>query len=192
MVFQIAPGQHRHQCDLSGRARLRCRRRRRRAVVIEKARARTHGRGRFEIVDFLNEAAPGGPFQFVFARGCFHTFDNDQQRARFAQNGRRSRHRRHVAQPDRQHRGGAARGWTASTKCARGDERDRAGARDPGIPFGRVRSVWRGAESLAVPIAQAGDSAAAIESSRHGAIEQSLTRDSCQDYGCCREGEGIS
>jgi methyl halide transferase len=55
-------------------------------VAIEKARARTHGRCRFEIVDFLNEAAPGGPFQFVFDRGCFHTFDNDQERARFAQN----------------------------------------------------------------------------------------------------------
>ena len=34
----------------------------------------------------LNEAPPGGPFQFVFDRGCFHTFDEDHERARFAQN----------------------------------------------------------------------------------------------------------
>jgi SAM-dependent methyltransferase len=111
-------------------------------VAIEKARSRAHPRCRFEIVDFLNEGAPGGPFQFVADRGCFHTFDND-----------------------RQHRGAAARGWAAATECAPGDERDRAGARDPGIPLGRVRGLWRGAESLAVPVAQTGDSAAAIESS---------------------------
>jgi SAM-dependent methyltransferase len=30
-------------------------------VAIEKARARAHRRCRFEIVDFLNKAAPGGP-----------------------------------------------------------------------------------------------------------------------------------
>src|SRR4026207_465646 len=35
-------------------------------VAIEKARSRAHPRCRFEIVDFLNEGAPGGPFQFVF------------------------------------------------------------------------------------------------------------------------------
>jgi SAM-dependent methyltransferase len=55
-------------------------------AAIENARAKGHGRCRFEIVDFLNEAPPGGPFQFVFDRGCFHTFDEDQERARFAQN----------------------------------------------------------------------------------------------------------
>jgi SAM-dependent methyltransferase len=55
-------------------------------VAIENARGKAHGRCRFETVDFLNESPPGGPFQFVFDRGCFHTFDNDQERARFAQN----------------------------------------------------------------------------------------------------------
>jgi len=56
-------------------------------IAIETARAKAHGRCRFETVDFLNEATPhGGPFQFVFDRGCFHAFDDDQERARFAQN----------------------------------------------------------------------------------------------------------
>jgi SAM-dependent methyltransferase len=59
--------------DVSGRA-------------IERARAKSGGCCRFERIDFLNEAPPGGPFQFVFDRGCFHTFDDDAERARFAQN----------------------------------------------------------------------------------------------------------
>jgi SAM-dependent methyltransferase len=55
-------------------------------VAIEQARARADGRCRFETVDFLYEAPPGGPFQFVFDRGCFHTFDENHERTRFAQN----------------------------------------------------------------------------------------------------------
>ena len=51
-------------------------------LAVDKA----HGQCRFETVDFLSEAAPGGPFQFVFDRGCFHTFDEDHDRARFVQN----------------------------------------------------------------------------------------------------------
>jgi hypothetical protein len=42
--------------------------------------------GPAETVDFLNEAPPGGPFQFVFDRGCFYTLDEDRERVRFAQN----------------------------------------------------------------------------------------------------------
>jgi methyl halide transferase len=55
-------------------------------LAVEDARAKALGRCRFETIDFLNEAAPGGPFQFVFDRGCFHTFDEDHERTRFAQN----------------------------------------------------------------------------------------------------------
>lgn len=55
-------------------------------LAVENARAKAHGRCRFETIDFMNEAAPGGPFQFVFDRGCFHTFDEDHERTRFAQN----------------------------------------------------------------------------------------------------------
>jgi methyl halide transferase len=54
--------------------------------AIDKARSRARGRCRFETVDFLSDAPPGGPFRFVFDRGCFHTFDDDHERARFAQN----------------------------------------------------------------------------------------------------------
>ena len=55
-------------------------------LAVENARTKAQGHCRFEIVDFLNEAPPGGPFQFMFDRGCFHTFDEDAERARFAQN----------------------------------------------------------------------------------------------------------
>jgi SAM-dependent methyltransferase len=54
-------------------------------LAVESARAKALGRCRFETIDFLSEAPPGGPFQFVFDRGCFHTFDGDRERARFAQ-----------------------------------------------------------------------------------------------------------
>ncbi len=55
-------------------------------LAVEKARTNAHGCCRFETVDFLNEPPPDGPFQFVFDRGCFHTFDEDHERARFARN----------------------------------------------------------------------------------------------------------
>jgi SAM-dependent methyltransferase len=54
--------------------------------AIDNARARAHARCRFETLDFLTEPPPDGPFDFVFDRGCFHTFDEDHERARFAQN----------------------------------------------------------------------------------------------------------
>jgi SAM-dependent methyltransferase len=55
-------------------------------VAVDKARAKAQGRCRFEVVDFLAAVPSGGPFQFVFDRGCFHAFDEDHERARFAQN----------------------------------------------------------------------------------------------------------
>jgi SAM-dependent methyltransferase len=54
-------------------------------VAVQTARARAGGRCRFETVDFLSESPPGGPFHFVFDRGCFHTFDEDSERTLFAQ-----------------------------------------------------------------------------------------------------------
>ncbi len=55
-------------------------------LAVEAARVKAHGRCRFETADFLNEAPPGAPFGFVFDRGCFHTFDEDHERERFAHN----------------------------------------------------------------------------------------------------------
>jgi len=55
-------------------------------IAVEHARTKANGRCRFETVDFLNEPPPGGPFHFVFDRGCIHTFDEDDERARFAEN----------------------------------------------------------------------------------------------------------
>jgi SAM-dependent methyltransferase len=54
-------------------------------LAVESARAKAFGRCRFETLDFLRDAPAGGPFQFVFDRGCFHTFEGDRERARFAQ-----------------------------------------------------------------------------------------------------------
>ena len=40
---------------------------------------------RFESLDFLNDRVSGGPFDFVFDRGCFHIFDEAADRERFAE-----------------------------------------------------------------------------------------------------------
>ena len=53
-------------------------------LAIDNARSKAHGHCRFETVDFLSEAPLGGPFNFVFDRGCFHTFDEDRERTLFA------------------------------------------------------------------------------------------------------------
>jgi SAM-dependent methyltransferase len=55
-------------------------------LAVERARKKAQGKGRFETCDFLAAAPPGGPFHFVFDRGCFHVFDEAEERARFAAN----------------------------------------------------------------------------------------------------------
>jgi SAM-dependent methyltransferase len=57
------------------------------ALAVERATAKLNGRGlrcRFATQDFLATAPPDGPFQFVFDRGCFHVFDEPEERAHFA------------------------------------------------------------------------------------------------------------
>lgn len=56
-------------------------------LAIESARGKPSKRGRcrFEVVDFLATDPPGGPFDFIFDRGCFHVFDETEERARFAE-----------------------------------------------------------------------------------------------------------
>jgi len=39
----------------------------------------------FRRLDFLEDAPPGGPFDLVFDRGCFHVFDEPGERRRFAE-----------------------------------------------------------------------------------------------------------
>lgn len=53
-------------------------------VAVDKARSKAQGLCRFDVVDFLAAAPAGGPFEFVFDRGCFHVFDDEGDRARFA------------------------------------------------------------------------------------------------------------
>ncbi len=54
------------------------------SAAVEQARAKAP-RCRFEVGDFL-AAPPAGRFAFVFDRGCFHVFDDAEERARFAAN----------------------------------------------------------------------------------------------------------
>ena len=56
-------------------------------LAVERARAKMKERAlgcRFAALDFLEAPPPGGPFQFVFDRGCFHVFDQPDERQRFA------------------------------------------------------------------------------------------------------------
>jgi SAM-dependent methyltransferase len=53
-------------------------------IARDKATAESFGaRVRFAVGDFLATLPDGGPFDFVFDRGCFHVFEADD-RARFA------------------------------------------------------------------------------------------------------------
>ena len=40
----------------------------------------------FLLVDFLKAKIEGGPFGFIFDRGCFHSFSSENDRSRFARN----------------------------------------------------------------------------------------------------------
>ncbi|MGC9199128.1 MAG: class I SAM-dependent methyltransferase [Acidobacteriaceae bacterium] len=56
-------------------------------LAIERALAKLDGRNlpcRFQILDFLAASPSGGPFGFVFDRGCFHVFTQPEERAHFA------------------------------------------------------------------------------------------------------------
>ncbi|MGH9773115.1 MAG: class I SAM-dependent methyltransferase [Candidatus Acidiferrales bacterium] len=57
------------------------------SVAIEQARAKAAEAKRdcrFECLDFMNDEVSGGPFDLVFDRGCFHVFDEADDRERFA------------------------------------------------------------------------------------------------------------
>ena len=56
-------------------------------LAVERAQAKMEGhslRCCFAAWDFLVAPPPAAPFQFVFDRGCFHVFDEPDERRRFA------------------------------------------------------------------------------------------------------------
>jgi SAM-dependent methyltransferase len=56
--------------------------------AVERAEEKLNGRGLpccFAALDILAGAVEGGPFEFIFDRGCFHVFDDSEERAQFAQ-----------------------------------------------------------------------------------------------------------
>lgn len=57
------------------------------SVAIETAQAKAANMDlhcRFERLDFLSDTVPGGPFDLVFDRGCWHLFDRHEERTQFA------------------------------------------------------------------------------------------------------------
>jgi methyl halide transferase len=56
-------------------------------LAVDKAKSTSPKHGSLEILrlNFLEQNVPGGPFDFVFDRGCFHVFDEPGDRARFAE-----------------------------------------------------------------------------------------------------------
>jgi hypothetical protein len=56
-------------------------------LAVERANAKLNGRDlgcSFATLDFLAASPDGGPFRFIFDRGCFHVFDEPEERARFS------------------------------------------------------------------------------------------------------------
>jgi SAM-dependent methyltransferase len=53
--------------------------------AIEKA-SKADVKCSFVVIEFLSNDVPGLPFSFVFDRGCFHSFDEAEERTRFAEN----------------------------------------------------------------------------------------------------------
>jgi SAM-dependent methyltransferase len=58
-------------------------------IAIEKAKekaSKANVKCDFKLVDFLRNQIEGGPFEFIFDRGCFHSFDFEGDRQRIAKN----------------------------------------------------------------------------------------------------------
>jgi methyl halide transferase len=57
-------------------------------IAIEKAEekaATAKAKCTFAVLDFLKSQIEGAPFGFAFDRGCFHVFDSDEDRTKFAE-----------------------------------------------------------------------------------------------------------
>jgi methyl halide transferase len=58
-------------------------------IAIEKAKEKAlknNVKCTFLVVDFFKSRIEGAPFGFVFDRGCFHTFDSNKERKKYAKN----------------------------------------------------------------------------------------------------------
>ena len=58
-------------------------------IAVQKAKKKAHEAGikcDLFVADFLKEKIPNLPFEFVFDRGCFHSFDSEEERNQFADN----------------------------------------------------------------------------------------------------------
>jgi len=58
-------------------------------IAVQKAKEKASQAGvecDFRLIDFIREKVEGGPFGFVFDRGCFHSFRSEDERKKFALN----------------------------------------------------------------------------------------------------------
>jgi SAM-dependent methyltransferase len=109
-------------------------------AAVEKAAEKQRAAGvacRFEVLDFLAATPPGGAFDLVFDRGCFHVFDEADDRARFAERVSR------VLGPERLWLSliGSTEGAPRDQGPPRRSLRDVAAAIEPYLEIVEVRSV---------------------------------------------------
>jgi len=57
------------------------------AIKMAKSKAKKKGASNthFLFLDILNDEIPEGPYNFVFDRGCFHSFDSHEERKKYAE-----------------------------------------------------------------------------------------------------------
>lgn len=58
-------------------------------TAIKQAKEKAAARNLFPdlfVSDILTKPIPGGPYQFAFDRGCFHSFSEDEERSNYAKN----------------------------------------------------------------------------------------------------------
>ncbi len=58
-------------------------------LAIQRAKEKTSKVGvscKFLAADFMKDKIKGAPFEFIFDRGCFHSFNSHKERSKFAEN----------------------------------------------------------------------------------------------------------
>ncbi|MGH8228611.1 MAG: class I SAM-dependent methyltransferase [Steroidobacteraceae bacterium] len=115
-------------------------------VAIERARAKKGAAApacRFTVADFLRDGVSGGPFDLIFDRGCFHLFDEPEDRARFAERAAS------LLGPDGRWLSliGSTEGPDRDSGPPRRSARDVIGAIEPALELVELRSIQlRGAQ----------------------------------------------
>ena len=114
-------------------------------LAIQRAQAKAAGRSgrcRFDVLDILANAPPTGAFEFVFDRGCFHVFDEHDERARFAARVAECL----TAQGQWLSLIGSTEGPAREYGPPRRSVRDIASAIEPVLEIAQLKTIWFDAE----------------------------------------------